>query len=304
MIARCYVRASSRKQQDSPIVQRGILEKKCREMGYTEIEWYEEDLGTSARALKFRDRKEGKRLMLEVQKGDTVLFSCLSRMGRTMTDIIRTAEWLAKRGVAVIALDFLGCAPIDNGSSMGRVFLAIFAAFQEADSNLRIERTLESIASRKERGIWCAGYPCRGKKKVRNEDGKGYHSEWDFEQLEIIAELAKRLGQGENIKSIHDDFRRRELRDWNGRPWGLYVSKKSKTVQSPYLHFFTRVRWFHRAGRRGELPPPYGEVAAMTPTKEGFTMELRPKRKCAKPKLNGREEWTQEQYEEHLLNID
>jgi len=304
MTTRCYVRASSRKQVDSPIVQRELLEKKCAAMEFTEVEWYIEELGTSAREFKFRERDEGKRLMLEIKKGDTVLFSNLARMGRTMVDIIRTTEWLAKRGATIIVLNFLGGAPIDNVTSMGKVFLAIFAAFQEADSNLRIENTLASIASRKERGVWCAGNPCIGKKKVKNQGERGVHSEWDMEQLEIIAEVATRLGKGERVQDIHDDFRRRELKDWDGRPWGLHVSTKSKTKQSPYLHFNNRVRWFHRAKRRGQLPPPYNAIAASIPEPKGFTFELRPKRKTIKPTTNGREDWTQEQYEEYLKNLD
>ena len=56
--------------------------------------------------------------------------------------------------------------------------------------------------------------------------GKG--SEWDMQQLAYIAEIAERLGKGEDVLLVVADFWGRGIKDHRGLPWGQVQHKDGK----------------------------------------------------------------------------
>lgn len=293
-VARCYIRASSRKQKDSPIVQRELGEKTCAGLEVDSVEWYEEKLGTSGRTSKFRDRPEGKRLLLEAQHGDYVVVYKLDRLGRTIGDIHSTIDSLTRKGVRIIPQDFFGGSAIDTETIQGKVFLAFFAMMAEIENDLRRDRIISSIESRKERGIYVPSFTGFWKKVIRR-DGQRV-CVWNTEQLDIVVEIAKRLGRGEKVAAICRDFRRREIKDFDGRPWG-----ETAMTHKPYHYFRTRVQQLHRYCLQGKLPFPYNDIVNAIPKTARFKPE--PRKYNYKPKPTGRENWTPEQYEKLLEEL-
>jgi DNA invertase Pin-like site-specific DNA recombinase len=88
-------RASTRKQQASPEVQREMIRKHCAAVQLPEPVMLDEPLGTSGRSVDFRHRTEGRWLLLHAQAGDVLVVTKLDRLGRTAKDILDTLERLA-----------------------------------------------------------------------------------------------------------------------------------------------------------------------------------------------------------------
>jgi hypothetical protein len=131
-----------------------------------------------------------------------------------------------------------------------------------------------------------------GKRKV----GKG--SEWDFEQLAYIVEIAERLGKGEDVMLVVADFWGRGIKDHRGLLWGQVQHKAGKGTGNKYEHYRRATRWFHRVKHKGELPPPYCDSAHTIPEPRRFTIEKRRKRPSAKLVIDEKAGWTAEQWRE------
>ena len=120
-----------------------------------------------------------------------------------------------------------------------------------------------------------------------------------MQQLAYIAEIAERLGRGEDVGLVAADFWHRGIKDHRGLPWGQMQHKPGKGTGNRYEHYRRATRWFHRAKHRGELPSPYGAVAATIPECPRFTVEKRAKKSNgAKPVVDEKAAWTAEQWRE------
>ena len=192
-------RASTRKQQASPEVQAEMIRKHCAAVQLPEPTILDEPLGTSGRTTDFRHRPQGRWLLLHAQPGDVVVATKLDRLGRTARDILETLEQFSKRGVRVIVIQFLGGQVIDMDSTVGRLVVIFFAGLAQFEADMIGERTAEALQWRRQQGLACnrAGF---GTRKV------GKRSEWDIQQLAYIAEIAERLGKGEDVVLVVADF--------------------------------------------------------------------------------------------------
>jgi DNA invertase Pin-like site-specific DNA recombinase len=284
-------RASTRKQQASPEVQAEMIRKHCAAVQLPEPTILDEPLGTSGRSTDFRHRPQGRWLLLNAQSGDVVVVTKLDRLGRTARDILDTLEQFAKRGVRVIVIQFLGGQIIDMDSTMGRLVVIFFAGLAQFEADMIGERTSESLQWRRQQGLACnrAGF---GRRKV----GKG--SEWDMQQLAYIAEIAERLGKGEDVLLVVADFWGRGIKDHRGLPWGQVQHKAGKGSGNGFEWFWRATRWFHRMKHAGKLPPPYCDTAHTIPEPRRFTVEKRRKRPNAKPVIDEKAAWTAEQWRE------
>ncbi len=211
-------RASTRKQQLSPEVQAEMIRKHCAAVQLPEPTILDEPLGTSGRTTDFRHRPQGRWLLLHAQPGDVVVVTKLDRLGRTARDILDTLEQFAKRGVRVIVIQFLGGQNIDMDSTVGRLVVIFFAGLAQFEADMIGERTAEALQRRRQQGLACnrAGF---GTRKV------GKRSEWDMQQLGYIAEIAERLGKGEDVVLVVADFWGRGIKDHRGLLWGQVQHK-------------------------------------------------------------------------------
>lgn len=132
-----YYRVSTDK-QDFNTQKFGVVDY-CRRNNLT-IDKEVIDDGVSG-AVKAKERKLW-RIIKEVQHGDFLIVSELSRLGRSTTDVLNTCGLLAKKNVNVY---FVKQAMGLDQSPMGKMILAILSAFSEMERDLIRLRTIEGI---------------------------------------------------------------------------------------------------------------------------------------------------------------
>src|SRR5712692_7856350 len=88
------------------------------------------------------------RLLEYVRPGDTLVVTELSRMTRSLLDLLETSTVLAQRQVEVVSLR----ENIDTTSVTGRCFLSVMGAIHQMERELRAERAAAGRASAKARG--------------------------------------------------------------------------------------------------------------------------------------------------------
>jgi DNA invertase Pin-like site-specific DNA recombinase len=290
-----YARVSSIGAEDSLERQAEAIKSECDKRGLESLVMLSEPAGTSGVSTRFRDRKAGRMLLYKVKKGDTVLVTCIDRLGRDIGDILDTIGRLRKKEANVVILEFMGM-PLDLSTPMGRVIIAIRAAFAEMEANLIMDRFNDGKRKLRATGFW-SERTSYGKRRLYDDKGHYTGWEWDLEQLAYIAEIAERLGKGHDVKNIAADFRRRGIKDHRGLPWGLQQGKNGSPKGSPWQHFRQAARWFFRLRAAGKLPPPYCDLAKLIQAPARFTVEKRPKKKTAKAAINPRLNWTVEDWQ-------
>jgi DNA invertase Pin-like site-specific DNA recombinase len=104
----------------------------------------------------FTDKMTGSRLqrpgwdqmMAYVRPGDTLVVTELSRMTRSLLDLLETAKVLEQRRIDLVSLR----ESIDTSSATGRCFLSMMGAIHQMERELRAERAAAGRASAKARG--------------------------------------------------------------------------------------------------------------------------------------------------------
>jgi putative DNA-invertase from lambdoid prophage Rac len=291
-------RASRVTQVASPEVQESQIRQECHQNDWPEPDIRHEPQGTSGK-IPFARRPQGRWVLQNMGPGDMLIVSKLDRLGRSLVDILKTIEWLHKKQIRLVVLQFGGLR-LDMSNAVGRIIIALLAAVAELERDLISERTRETLQWMKANGTLCRR-PGYGRKKVIDYDGQGKrigsHVEWDETQLRYISEIAERLGKRENVARIAADFWRRNFKDHRGLPWGqVQHTGKGKGRGATYERFRHATRWFHRAKHAGQLPPPYDALARLIPETSRFRVEPRPKRKHPKPQINPRANWTLEDW--------
>lgn len=96
-----------------------------------------------------KDRKLGK-LVRQLQAGDMLIVSELSRLGRSTADVINTCNTIAKHKADCYMVK--QNMRIDQ-SPVGKLMIAIFSAFAEMERDLISQRTKEAMQRRKQKGL-------------------------------------------------------------------------------------------------------------------------------------------------------
>jgi DNA invertase Pin-like site-specific DNA recombinase len=97
---------------------------------------------------KGADRPQWDELLRSLRKGDTLMVTELSRLGRSTSQLSALADGLRERGVAIHILN-LG---IDTGTPSGKLVYSIVSAVAEMERDLLIERTNSGLAASRARG--------------------------------------------------------------------------------------------------------------------------------------------------------
>lgn len=267
------------------------MQSKAEELGGVLARVFIEPL-VAGRRVALVDTAAGRDMVATIKAGDTLIVSSFDQLGYSMQDVRKTAELLVKRRVQLAVLDLRnGGVPIPPDTI--EAFLAVFG-FQDATQKaLLSEHLQESAQVRRASGRPYGGVPM-GKRIVERNGVK--YLEWDMDQLAIIAEIAKRLPK-EGAQAVAKDFWRRRVRDRHGNLWGkqrkrpqsrqrqilslfraVARGRRIDLHESPYEQFHKAARWFHRMKHLGELPEPYGSLAASLPDPKGFRMVPDPKK--------------------------
>lgn len=104
----------------------------------------------------FTDKMTGSRLhrpgwnqmMAYLRPGDTLVVAELSRMTRSLLDLLETAKALQQRRIELVSLR----ERIDTTTATGRCFLSMMGAIHQMERELRAERAAAGRASAKARG--------------------------------------------------------------------------------------------------------------------------------------------------------
>ena len=103
---------------------------------------------------KATERPEFEKMLRELQKGDTIYFESMSRMARSMQDLIDTNNYLTStEKVKVVFLkENLTIGGKDGLDAMGQLVFNIMGAFAQFERDLIADRTSQALQAKKARG--------------------------------------------------------------------------------------------------------------------------------------------------------
>ena len=114
-------------------------------------QYFEEKISGTKKAST---RPEFEKLITEVKEGDTIYFESMSRMARSMQDLIETTNFLAnKKKVKVVFIKeniTVGGSGLD---AMSQLVFNIMGAFAQFERDLISDRTKQSLRAKKELGV-------------------------------------------------------------------------------------------------------------------------------------------------------
>lgn len=110
------------------------------------VEWIEEKISG---VKDWKKRKLGE-VFATLKKGDAVIVSELSRLGRSTLQILEIMQQAKEKGIAVHAVK--GGWSL-NGSMESKIVLTMLAMISEIERDLISERTKEGLRARKEAGV-------------------------------------------------------------------------------------------------------------------------------------------------------
>lgn len=90
------------------------------------------------------------RLLRKLRKGDLIIVSELSRLGRSCADVIHTCNEISQKGASCYMVKQGMC--IDQ-SPVGKLMIAIFGAFSEMERDLIVQRTKEGLQHARANGV-------------------------------------------------------------------------------------------------------------------------------------------------------
>ena len=141
---------------------------------------------------KTKDRPALNKMLAEVKEGDTVYCESISRLGRSLKDLINIIESLTDRGVRVIIIK----EGIDTDSSTYKLLLAVFGGVAEMERETTQERVIQGVERAKETGETKTGR-WFGRQEITAEDlpkdFKKYYKKMQEGELSKV-EVAKILG--------------------------------------------------------------------------------------------------------------
>jgi DNA invertase Pin-like site-specific DNA recombinase len=161
-----YCRVSTGK-QDHDSQRIGILDY-AKRSGLKVSEWVDEEVSGRTPVA---ERRLGKELIPELKPGDVLLTSELSRLGRTLLDVLQTLATIADRGAQVRVIK--GGHTVD-GSMGSKVIVTVMALAAEIERDLISARTREGIERARASG-----------KKIGRQPGQVIASKLDQHDAEI-----------------------------------------------------------------------------------------------------------------------
>ena len=111
-----------------------------------------------------RERPQLAAALNYLREGDTLVIWKLSRLARSLKLVIKTAQDMNSRSIALKVLT----QNIDTGTPEGRLFFHMTAAFDEFQRELIVENTRAGLAAAQKRGRRGGRPPVMDENKIRN----------------------------------------------------------------------------------------------------------------------------------------
>jgi DNA invertase Pin-like site-specific DNA recombinase len=123
------------------------------------LEAQERDLSAAGCGKLFIEQVSslGKRQQLDaaldyVRDGDTLIVTKLDRLARSVPDLLTMVARLEGKNVALRVLAMSGSQPLDTGTAIGKLMLAVIGAVGQFEREMMLERQREGIAKAKRDG--------------------------------------------------------------------------------------------------------------------------------------------------------
>lgn len=249
-----YVRISADKEGDAESV--GNQEKDCRklaeQLGYTVAEpvFNDNDISASRRSKKPRPRYEAMMRRAEAGEFVAIIANTTSRLTRRPLEYERLIDLVEQRGVLIRTVK---SGKIDLASADGRMVARILAAADSAEAERTSERLTRLYLGRAEKGLYHGGSRPFGYRKVGPTSAR--RLEIVEEEAELLREAARRVLDGEHMRSIERDWRERDIRTVGGQFWRQ--ANLRRALLSPRNIGVREHRPSDAAGRK----PKFGEGA-------------------------------------------
>ena len=143
----------------------------------------------------FAEKKSGRQYELRpqlqaclsyVREGDVLVISRLDRMARSVLDLAKIADALARKGVALRVLD----QAIDTSTSEGRLMFSLLGAFAQFEADIRSERQADGIKMAKAKGVRF------GRRQALNESQRATIRRLRSEEGFSVGQLSERFQVG------------------------------------------------------------------------------------------------------------
>lgn len=178
-----YIRVSTDKQ--SVENQRYEIETFCRKNNFAVERWVEETISSR---VSLQERKLGK-LLKRIKRGDTLIVSELSRLGRSLMEIMGILNTLMRVEAKLITVK----ENYELGDNINSKVLAFaFGLSAEVERTLISARTREALARKKAEGIKLGRPKGKNNNTLKLTPQKGYINEMLRENMAVGA-IAKRL---------------------------------------------------------------------------------------------------------------
>ncbi len=154
-----------------------------------------------------QDRPQLKAALNYLRRGDTLVVWKLSRLARSLKQIIQTAQDMENRGITLKVLT----QNIDTGTPEGRLFFHMTAAFDEFQRELIVENTRAGLAAANKRGRRGGRPRVLDDKKIKNaeamlKDAENYPFIGDIiDQLQIGRTAFYRYFPPERIRELRSE---------------------------------------------------------------------------------------------------
>lgn len=83
-----------------------------------------------------------------LREGDTLVVYSLSRLARSVEELLKINKGLIERGIMLVSLT----EPIDTRTPVGKLMFNIYATMAQFERDITVQRTKDGIARRRERG--------------------------------------------------------------------------------------------------------------------------------------------------------
>lgn len=107
-----------------------------------------------------KGRKQFNNMNDNLQSGDTVVVESISRLARSLEDLLSIINDFNQRGIFLKSIK----EDIDMTTANGKLIVSVLGAFVEFERNITSERTKEKLSSLKEQGVEL------GRPKIHNHD--------------------------------------------------------------------------------------------------------------------------------------
>lgn len=170
--------------------------------------------------IALSERPSGKKLLADMQPGDTVIASKLDRLFRSARDALESLEVFQKKGVHLILFD-MGIEPVTAGGSISTLFFTMLAAFAEFERKRISERMVEGKKAKLKHGGHVGGEAPYGWRIVG--EGRAALLEENPDEQKVVRLIKQRVRQPEfSNADMARELRRNQFTNRVGKPFAAY----------------------------------------------------------------------------------